>query len=163
MNADDKKLVDAGIELMRANPKMSAGLASRRVIPGPENSKHRQSIRNAIDYIVRTTVTNVGTTETVSPAVKKQRRLDWFIGCPPEAQTPWKPSNAPWQADKPSVAFVKMLGDYSGDMGKWTQEYYDAQISPTVNPSGNGSSGSNTYCANPVIHACPEMVGTTAA
>jgi hypothetical protein len=39
--------------------------------------------------------------------------------------------------------------------------YY--QMSPTVNPFGNGSSGSTTYCANPVIQACPESVGTTAA
>lgn len=41
--------------------------------------------------------------------------------------------------------------------------YYAPQISPTVNPLGNGSSGSTTYCAKPVIHACPERVGTTAA
>src|ERR1700724_1446201 len=35
-------------------------------------------------------------------------------------------------------------------------------MSPTVNPLGNGSSGSTTYCANPVIQACPDSVGTTA-
>jgi hypothetical protein len=37
------------------------------------------------------------------------------------------------------------------------------QISPMVKPLGNGSSGSTTYCAKPVIHACPDSVGTTAA
>src|SRR5580698_10178160 len=36
------------------------------------------------------------------------------------------------------------------------------QISPTVNPLGNGSPGSTTYCAKPVIQAWPESVGTTA-
>ncbi len=36
------------------------------------------------------------------------------------------------------------------------------QMSPTVNPSGNGSSGSRTYCARPVIQAVPLSVGTTA-
>src|SRR5205085_9767715 len=40
--------------------------------------------------------------------------------------------------------------------------YAFPQISPTVKPFGNGSSGSTTYCAKPVIHACPEIVGTTA-
>src|SRR5437879_11328509 len=40
---------------------------------------------------------------------------------------------------------------------------YPPQISPTVNPLGNGSSGSTTYCAKPVIQACPESAGTTAA
>src|ERR1700683_265524 len=36
------------------------------------------------------------------------------------------------------------------------------QISPTVKPSGKGSSGSTTYWAKPVIHAVPLSVGTTA-
>lgn len=36
------------------------------------------------------------------------------------------------------------------------------QMSPTVYPSGNGSVGSSTYVAIPVIQACPEMLGTTA-
>ncbi len=36
------------------------------------------------------------------------------------------------------------------------------QISPTTKPSGNGSSGSTTYCAMPVIHACPVISGITA-
>src|ERR1039458_9501024 len=41
--------------------------------------------------------------------------------------------------------------------------YAFPQMSPTVKPLGNGSSGSSTYCAKPVIHACPESDGTTAA
>src|ERR1035437_9919345 len=41
--------------------------------------------------------------------------------------------------------------------------YVFPQMSPTVKPFGNGSSGSTTYCAKPVIHACPESAGTTAA
>ena len=36
------------------------------------------------------------------------------------------------------------------------------QMSPTVKPSGNGSSASTTYWAMPVIHARPVIVGTTA-
>src|SRR5581483_187738 len=36
------------------------------------------------------------------------------------------------------------------------------QMSPTVKPFGNGSSGSTPYVAMPVIHAVPVMVGTTA-
>ena len=36
------------------------------------------------------------------------------------------------------------------------------QMSPTVKPSGNGSCGSTTYCAKPVIQACPPSSGTTA-
>lgn len=36
------------------------------------------------------------------------------------------------------------------------------QMSPTVKPFANGSVGSATYDANPVIQACPVMVGTIA-
>jgi len=36
-------------------------------------------------------------------------------------------------------------------------------MSPTVYPCGNGSSGSTTYEANPVIQAVPVIAGTTAA
>jgi hypothetical protein len=35
--------------------------------------------------------------------------------------------------------------------------------SPTVNPSGKGSVGSSVYVLTPVIHACPLIVGITAA
>src|SRR5260370_23234804 len=41
--------------------------------------------------------------------------------------------------------------------------YNFPQMSPTLKPSANGSSGSTTYWANPVIQACPESAGTTAA
>ena len=36
------------------------------------------------------------------------------------------------------------------------------QMSPTVNPSGKGSSSSRTYWQKPVIQARPLMVGTAA-
>ena len=36
-------------------------------------------------------------------------------------------------------------------------------MSPTVKPSGNGSSGSTTYWAKPVIHAVPVIAVTSAA
>src|ERR1039458_3942792 len=49
-----------------------------------------------------------------------------------------------------------------GSILRANRRYLPPQISPTVKPSGNGSSGSTTYCAKPVIHACPESVGTTA-
>ena len=52
-------------------------------------------------------------------------------------------------------------------LARWTHDSGDRravthQISPTVKPSGNGSCGSTTYCAKPVIQAVPASSGTTA-
>ena len=110
LSSDDQILVDAGIELMKQNPTMSSGLASRKVCPGPENSKRRKSILNAIDYYF-----------------KGKSRVKEHLSTPSETRqaTPWKPSNAPWTPEKPSPAFIRMLGDYSEQLGEWTQEYFD--------------------------------------
>ena len=124
---EDKQLVDAGVELMRSNPKMTAGHCQQKVCPGPENSARRQSIRNAIDYIVRPPL-HVGTPETVPLSVKRQRRLEWFLGPLQNKQTPWTPSKAPWQADRPSSAFIKMLGDY-GDWANGRRSILTRQMS----------------------------------
>jgi hypothetical protein len=76
-----------------------------------------------------------------------------------------------WQAKDTSVPVVLASIDCGVPKAKRAERlgagrgapHYAPQISPTVKPLGNGSSGSTTYCANPVIHAWPDSVGTTAA
>lgn len=121
---------------MKQNPKMTAGAAARQVAPSADKASHL-SIRNAIDYTIRTTVTNVGVVGTASPAHKREARLQAYKSLPAElkSSTPWKPSDAPWTGNKPSAAFLKMLGDYTDTLGDWSQERFDAEMSAI---EGNG-------------------------
>src|SRR5437763_16399558 len=55
--------------------------------------------------------------------------------------------------------YQRKLVSWAGDTRGWI---YCAQRSPTVKPSGKGSSASRTYWLMLVIQALPVMVGTTA-